>query len=129
MEHDIQDALLNSKIKLDLSKLEYENPPYKYAIYGDTTKYVKWNSVPPECKQFMFNHIGKCINYQMSDTHPSIYIPGFLQYLERKYIGPNTAVLYSHAILEYLNNNNISKKPFTLTSNGQGWSINFIYNN
>jgi hypothetical protein len=123
-----------AKPKLDISKLEYESPPHGYIDAGDCSRYVKWESVPQEIKNNMFNHIKEWIDKQSAETNtrPYIYIDGFLLHIEKKmglFADKNISILFSHAILEYLNTHkDLVPRPFTLTTNGRGWFINFIYN-
>lgn len=119
---------------IDISTLEFETRPYGYIQGGDNSRHVKWESVPNRVKNDMLNHVKECIDKQPMETNtrPYIYVNGFQCHIQKKmglFADNNISVLYSHAILEYLNaHNELVPRPFTLTSDGRGWFINFIYN-
>jgi hypothetical protein len=122
--------------KFDVSKLEYETIAYGFANNesGDVFRFVKWESVPQNIKNTMFNHIKGWMDKQTMETNkrPYIYIEGYSLCFQRQRIFTDKKelhVLFSHAILEYLNTHKeLVPRPFTLTCNKEGWFINFIYN-
>lgn len=118
---------------MDFSTVEGERPLYQHAfVYDVNMKYLKWKDVPLETKTGMKKHVASYIEEQKEniETYTSIYIPGHQCNISKKCFltrSNGIAVLYSHAILEYIRETNLLVDiPFTLTSDGRGWAINFV---
>ncbi len=118
---------------MDFSSVEGELPLYQHVFRDyDEVKYLKWKDVPVEIKKEMKAYVAHYINAQKEniETYTSIYIPGHQNNISKKCFltkSSNIAVLNSHAILEYIRETDLlANIPFTLTSNGRGWSIDFV---
>lgn len=112
---------------VDWSNVQYE-PIADIVNQKDMFRYVKWETVPEKIKTYMKEHVAENYNHQLAinNFNPYIFIPKYVEYNEEYKI----AILYSHAILEYLNDIKMDI-PFTLSVRsgyGAGWCIHRIYN-
>jgi hypothetical protein len=114
-----------------MSESIYESPPPAYTGSYDTQKYLKWENVSAEVKESMKDYVHHWFQAQTSQglpKYPSINIPSYLRYVEKKkFFGSSTVVVLSHAIMEYLKDISF-RYPYTLTYNNGGWSINIVCN-
>jgi hypothetical protein len=115
-----------SLVNFDEKNALYEEPMLAHTCRGDNIKYLSWKSTPEEIKKKMREHVRGWIRSSKAWSICELYIPGYMLYVRK---GMATiAILYSYAILDEIDLiRETDPRPFTLSSDGRGWSVHFIF--
>ncbi len=116
----------------------YENTFINAGMF-DYPPLLKWKYVPETVKKEMKEYVGSYISRQYEGGIPNqvIYVPFHAHPVYEKKKGwcgtrkiVKYAVLYKHAILEYMKENKMMDRPFTLLGENhhpKRWVIQYVY--
>lgn len=113
----------------DEKNAEYGPPMLAHTCRGDDYKYLSWKSAPEGLKNEMREYVRRWICNREAWSATELYIPGYTRYVRKGIPGkPDIAVLYSYAILDEQELiMKMTPHPFTLSSDGRGWAVRFLF--